>query len=280
MKITLKRRGNPSGQIKCLVYLKKDFTLKTTTNSTIISYDNYTIVYSSHTITKWEMILQKQLKLLAKKRLPFIHIPDGSFKINYCSFAKDFNYMQETKGQVFSIKNVAEVDITKAYYYTAFNIGLIDETFFNHCMELRKDVRLRLIGSMATCKVIREFKKGKVVNSNIEEDIKLRRAWFYICSIVDRCLRKCMEAIKDDFLFYWVDGIYYRYKNKDYSQDYNTKKIIRIFRRFNYKHKVIKCDEVCVDNRETAIRLNVVKEGETKLFSVPKQEVVKYFNDE
>ena len=35
MKITLKRRGNPSGQIKCLVSLGKDFILKTTTNSTM-----------------------------------------------------------------------------------------------------------------------------------------------------------------------------------------------------------------------------------------------------
>ena len=119
-------------------------------------------------------------------------------------------------GEVLS--NVVEFDVNKAYYTTAYRMRLIDKEFYDKCMGLPKDTRLRLIGSLATQKRRIEYVKGRPTSyTPPRKDDILRYAWFNIVDYVDQCLKDVANMCGDKFLFYWVDGIYIEGKGSDYK---------------------------------------------------------------
>ena len=268
-------------------YLNKcnhSFVLSTTTNSNIIvysdNYNKYKVIFSDGVyMSKKEMILQRKLKSEIEKNTKNQEIKfSSSKKIQFFEFDSSLKYMVETSGDYVEIENVLEMDITKAYYLMALNLGYISKKFFDITLKLTKHIRLRLLGSIATKRVIEKWENGNVVEMKIVEDLRMRDIWFEICYNVGKVLNECSEAIQDYFIFYWVDGIYFQ-QHPHFSKEYDptTQIIANIFQKNGLKFTINELEKISLQNYNDEIMLKCWKEGKIKSnFSVPHKKVKKY----
>ena len=186
--------------------------------------------------------------------------------------------MVETSGDCIDIENILEMDITKAYYQMAYNLGYISKKFFEVTLKLPKHIRLRLLGSIATKRIIEKWENGKVVEMKIVEDLRMRDIWFHICYNVGKVMKECSEAIQDYFVFYWVDGIYFQQHPHFNKENDPTKQIIqKIFQKNNLKFTINELEKISLQNLNDEIMLKCWKDGRVKSnFSVPHKKVKKY----
>tara|TARA_R110000824_G_scaffold356706_2_gene543946 strand:- start:955 stop:1842 length:888 start_codon:yes stop_codon:yes gene_type:complete len=268
-------------------YLNKcnhTFVLSTTTNSSIIvysdNYQKYKVIFSEGVyMSKKEMILQRQLKKEIEKNTKDQEIKYSGKKIHFFEFDSSLKYMVETSGDYIEIENVLEMDITKAYYQMAYNLGYISYKFLiKKIVPLPKHIRLRLLGSIATKRVIEKWENGKVVEMKIVEDLRMRDIWFDICFHVGKVMKECSEAIQDYFIFYWVDGIYFQ-QHPNIPKKYDpTRQIIEnIFKKNKLLFSINELEKISLQNYNDEIMLKCWKEGRVKSnFSVPHKKVKKY----
>ena len=225
------------------------------------------------------MILQRKLKSEIEKNTKNQEIKfSSSKKIQFFEFDSSLKYMVETSGDYVEIENVLEMDITKAYYQMALNLGYISKKFFDITLKLPKHIRLRLLGSIATKRVIEKWENGNVVEMKIVEDLRMRDIWFEICYNVGKVMKECSEAIQDYFIFYWVDGIYFQ-QQPHFSKEYDptTQIIANIFQKNGLKFTINELEKISLQNYNDEIMLKCWKEGKIKSnFSVPHKKVKKY----
>ena len=104
------------------------------------------------------------------------------------------------------------VDINSAYLTVLLNYGLITEKTFNYTnFKCPKRERLVAVGMLAQRKDIYEFKKGLQISHT--QEIAETRFLFNLCvQDVDDAMQKIAKSLPNDYLFYWVDGIYLKSK--------------------------------------------------------------------
>lgn len=105
------------------------------------------------------------------------------------------------------LENLHCIDIDSAYWKTALNLGIISESIYKRGLDAGKVVRLAGLGSLAKKKDVwvydgKDFNKLKTVRCEYEN------LWFAICKKVSDVMSEVVKEIGDDFVFYWVDGIY------------------------------------------------------------------------
>lgn len=263
--------------------LKIPYKISSTQNSDIISYsDNYgdhKFIYAEGMkVSVKELILQKKLKKEIIENTKDKKIKFHNKKIYFNEFDSSLRYMVETTGDCLDIKNVIEMDITKAYYQVAFNLGYISKKFFEVTLKLPKHIRLRLLGSIATKKIIETFENGESVSFKIIEDLQMRDIWFSICYEVGRVMKECSKAIQEYFIFYWVDGIYFQRHPKFETKNDPVSQIIqKIFQKNSLKYSVTELEKISLQNINNNIMLQCWKDGKIKSnFSVPHKKMKKY----
>lgn len=271
-------------------YLKDcniDYVIKTTTNSATIEYadinDKYKIMFSDgQYMSIKEMILQKKLKKEVNARTKDKKINYNGERIDFYRFDSSLKYMVDTAGDYIEFTNILEMDITKAYYKMALNLGYISEKTYKVCLLLPKYIRLRLIGSIATSKVIETYKDKQLVKIEVKEDEQLRQIWFHICYEVGKIMLECAESIEDYFIFYWVDGIYFqRNMNFEQTNDPSIQIIKNIFKKNKLEYSVNQLERITLQNYNDELILKCWKNGEVKSnFSVPHKKVIKYVFDD
>ena len=198
--------------------LKKDFVLKTTTGSQYIELPvslsaleldskakGRRMIFSEQHFKKRDLHLFNAIKKEVTKNIEGKTIPHHEGAL-YNHFRKHFYALGS--GEMMEFEDCIEFDINKAYYNVAYKLGYIGKEFYEKCLGLEKFTRLALIGSIATQKYVYHFEKGKCEEYEINKDERLRRVWFHIVSVVDDCLFAFAKLAGDNFLMYWVDGIY------------------------------------------------------------------------
>ena len=263
-------------------YLKKsgkEFTISKTSSSQIIQVGNKKYIYSNSHINKKEMLMQKKVKKEILDNLPNIssktqYLMDNIIKTNYFQFHNKMQDLDQT-GEIVEISGVWEMDITKAYYQTARNLGFISNEFYDKCLLIPKSWRLRLLGSIATKKVVEHYKNKDLQNIEVKTNKILRNVWDCITNQVDKCMGDCAEMINKHFLFYWVDGIYFVEKKGHKTLCKNL--INFVMEQYDYECTIDKLDYIQAVNLDRQIRLYVYKDGKKKSeFSVPKKRIKKY----
>lgn len=192
---------------------KKDFKVIHTGNSTRIDLGTYENIYSSYKVPLKYLHLFSEVKKEVLKNVEnkdlFINNDIDNKKILFNYFKK--HKKQVEIGEYLEFENVIELDIVKAYYNAAFLLGFIGEDFYKKCLELPKTIRLMLLGSIASVIVTEHYVKGELVSREKKENSLLRKIWFNICEYVDNCLFEFSELVHENFLFYYVDGIFLKY---------------------------------------------------------------------
>ena len=175
--------------------------------------------------------------------------------------------------------DVYEADISMCYYVTAFKLGFMSEQMYELCKGLPKSHRLKLLGAIATSKTFRRYEDGQIVFETVLEDETLRMAWFKICFYVGQAMQTVKDALKDNFLFYWVDGIYFTYpKDAPVAAEELIEDVTNhLF--FDWKIKHIHSLEI--NNKYGKIEMKMIDnegdhEDDHRFFYPPKKKIISY----
>jgi len=128
-------------------------------------------------------------------------------------FSDDVHYVkvaQVPRGKVFN--NVCEVDIDQAYWETAYQLGIISDSIYVKGSKgnISKKARLTALGSLAKKAYQYKFEGDKLVETITDSEPLLENLWFTICKRVSDVMHKVIESLGKEFIFYWVDGIYFK----------------------------------------------------------------------
>lgn len=113
---------------------------------------------------------------------------------------------------------VVEVDLNKAYWVSAYRLGVINKEIYEQGIEMvrgqykyNKIELLASIGTMAKTIKERRFDGEKYSPSKILVDSKkTKHIWDAVSYEVDKCMRDCMVSLREDFLFYWTDAVFFK----------------------------------------------------------------------
>jgi hypothetical protein len=101
-----------------------------------------------------------------------------------------------------------EYDLEHAYLSALYELGAITDTLYNKLeTEVKKKERLAVVGSLATNKLIIDYRYGEEINKRRERDMELLKVWKTISFKVDQKIRAWFLGDQAS-LFYWVDGLF------------------------------------------------------------------------
>ena len=196
---------------RCNVNFVKQQTLSGTTTIVITEKQKRVFSNTHRFLSKREMMLQKQLLKEIKNNTENMEIlKNQKNTTNYFKFDNSIRQMSDMLGEIVSINNICEMDVVKAYYKIAYNLNYISKEFYEKTLKLPKYIRLRLLGSIAAKKIIETYEGDKLIDVKIKENEKNRNIWFNICKKLDEVMMEVADGLQDYFLFYWVDGIYFK----------------------------------------------------------------------
>lgn len=118
-----------------------------------------------------------------------------------------YKYANYGKTRVYDDR-VFEVDITKAYWNTADKLGILSKELYDRGLKVRKKTRLAALGSLAKKTDVYESDGKEVVYMYTETQEQTEFLWFTICKNLGKTMDKARKAIGENFIFYWVDGIF------------------------------------------------------------------------
>jgi hypothetical protein len=254
-KQTVKMFGHDSDKFEQrLQELKKDFTVKMSNYSTVIEIGKFRYVFGSDFSegTGFFGAYQKIKKDIVNA--PYID------SVN----ERDLIYFDTAKmPDKLRLKNAYNVDIKSAYIKTAYNFGFISKETFDYCMKLPKVDRLKAFGMIATNYTCFDFKEGKIEKVYSKRDEETRKYFFAVVSEVSKVMQKIKNELGNDFLFYWVDGIYFKSKKAAIKAE-------ELFKENHYETSfdVLKNFTLFADDFKYTIQFG--KQKEQKIFTIPK----------
>jgi hypothetical protein len=232
----------------------------------------------SHIKSKEEYIKNKK-----EITLNDIHCNISHYKTRYIYFDQEKRNEQLFKegyeGVISEYNNIIEFDVTKAYFSTAKFLGYIDAKIYNKLVNLPKDHRLKILGMLATKKIITTYTDGeKGDNPEIKKwDIGVKV--FNDCAKVnDFNINIVRETINfffgnDLFLFYWVDAIFLKKPPEPY---YTLLKnlIKRAFEGLDFQEcKFIEHEKLSIEIKEKAVIYKIINGNKKKIYFAPKKQV-------
>jgi hypothetical protein len=187
---------------ECLVELKEPFTMIKSGSSYELASRIWNEKASTRAFTSSDLSFINSVRNHIDKYAKSIDFIDTYYA------GEEINYIRVNEYKVGErIEDLIYVDINGAYWQTAHNLGIISDKLYLRGLDVGKIVRLAALGSLAKKKDIwkfdgNDFKKMETIK-NPNENL-----WFAICKRVSDVMGQVVSAIGDDFVFYWVDGIY------------------------------------------------------------------------
>ena len=207
---------------KFLIDMNEEYTIKVVNgNYELISkmFTHKTFKKSEYTIDELRFI--RSVRSYIKKNEIYL-LPQ--FQDNQV-FAEDVHYVKVARVPMFQkFENVCEVDIDQAYWETAYQLGIISDEIYVKGSKgnISKKARLTALGSLAKKKYNYHFKGDKLLDTIIEKEPLLENLWFTICKRVSDVMHDVIAKLNGEFIFYWVDGIYFKNSPENVSAAMNT----------------------------------------------------------
>lgn len=158
------------------------------------------------------------------------------------------------------------VDLNSAYLQALFNLGLITEKTKDWIqVNLKKDERLVCVGMLAKQKEILHFNNGKIQQDYLEPS-KHRFIFNAIIQEVASVMNRIKSYHMEDFIAYWVDGIYL--KNEFIAFD-----VVDEFEKAGYPCKIEEITNFKSEFKFSYMQYSYMKDGKSKILSVPIKKV-------
>lgn len=213
-----------------------------------------TSFYSNTRINFKVFHIAKELKKELEKSISFV---------NSYMATKDYEYSicNDYLGD-FCAKEVVNVDLNSAYLTVLHRDGFISDELYNKINDVDKKSRLVLIGLLAYEPEIWEFKGGERTNIKREGN-PFRNFFFYCVQQVSDCMKETYNLIRNDFIFSWVDGIYFICDGflKDLS--------VELIKKRGFCCSVETCKDFVFEKKERFVNISFFSEdGTKKIFNV------------
>jgi hypothetical protein len=201
--------------------------------------------------------IEKDIREAEKKGLYFDELEPS--RIMYNQFNPHLLTPRVYFGEVWNI------DLKCAYLQALFNVGAITLETYNYVLSAPKPIRLKAVGMLATTKNTFEYVNGEFIKySSTTKD--LRKYFFLASFIVGELLMKLKNlCTKEDFIFFWVDGIYILKRN-DHNE--TREKMKKIIEGENFKFT----EELLTEFRTTDTSIIYLKGETEKIFPLPKDD--------
>lgn len=175
---------------------------------------------------------------LSMKDLQFVkkvkrYIVKNEIYVNFLDqyFPSDISYMDVNPVlQNKKFTNVVEIDVNEAYWKTAYLMGIINQEIYEEGSKdnLGKYTRLVALGALAKRQTHYIYEGGKFVRKEEIRSELTENVWYSICKRLSDVMQGAKKLLGNDYLFYWVDGIYFIDSPK------NRKKITSYFLKHGY----------------------------------------------
>lgn len=154
------------------------------------------------------------------------------------------------------------IDLNSAYWETAFKLGLLSDILYQKGLDtekISKQARLAAIGSLAKKRRIYEYDGEKQFLREKKTSDQTEHLWDVICDHVGKVLVSAAKACGNDFLFFWVDGIYI--KNSKEA----AKKVYQVFNNHGFEYKTIHLQQIEITDKHILVT-GKDKDGKIKPF--------------
>lgn len=200
---------------------------------------SYTTRSSSYSIDEINFIKEVK-RYVIKNDLAAPYRKRGHPKVVYFSYSNKIKPGQK-------ITDVVNIDLNGAYWETAYKLNLISDFLYEKGLEVRKQVRLATIGSLAKKKRVYEFDGVKQKKVEIKRSEETEILWDVICNQVGNLLLNTSKACKNDFIFFWVDGIYVKKSA--------LKTVEKMFKSAGYNYKINKIEYISITEKNIFVKV-------------------------
>jgi hypothetical protein len=178
----------------------------------------------------------------------------------------ELNYFEHDFKRTAFYDRVFNVDLKSAYASILFLDGLITKETAEYLSRLPKHDRLASVGMLASQKKIFGFDRAGTIRSFEASISPLENFFYHAVSRTFEIMQHCKALIGANYLFTWVDGIYFL---PDMDALVRVENYLRGIG-FRYSEEILTDWSVRVVSG--AVKLSFVKEGKVKSFSLPARE--------
>lgn len=207
---------------------------------------NFKIAYSSSKITLTEGRFTYHFypnKLKKLKGLHFIkklkqYILKNDIKYNFDLKIGYTGKSPNLKDSVNYKKDIYEIDLKSAYWTFAKKNGFISNEIYMEGLTVDKKIRLMSLGALAKNTTVFNYENGEVTNIEKITSKETEGIFFKVAFDTDHVMKQLIKALPEkDFMFYWVDAVFFRGKK-------NVDKIKNILKSQNIDFKVVEIKKV------------------------------------
>jgi len=180
------------------------------------------------------------------------------------------NYDNDSKVENYRSDSLYNIDISGAYASCLYLSGLITHETYHYLNKLAKDERLPACGMLAKSHTTWTYEKGECI------DVEVIRAatapvFYYLIAEVNHAMQACKWELGHDFLFYWVDGIFF----KPQTSKRKIKKVEEILMDRGYRYKYEHVADFNLFKRGDVYVVDMVKNGEHKHYEFQDSQIGK-----
>lgn len=162
-------------------------------------------------------------------------------------------------------ENVASIDLSAAYHNAAFNLGYFSPGLMEKFEKVKKVDRLKAFG--ATARTLEVFSWNGQEISNITTDVSPLKPFFVSAAYyVGELLYSAQLALKEDFLFFWVDCAFF------INTPENVEKVRQIFQEAAMPHHFEQTDFVIFTQDAKKYTIKRYVDGIEKVYNFTRPE--------
>lgn len=249
-------KGDPFKYMERMSQAKVDFEVEITNSSGKIILPDREMYFGVGFSKKAFALFSKTKSHLSAQTPP--PIPEG--RINYVSIYPPVNRTNKL------IKNIINIDIQAAYHTAAYTLGYFSEELYNLHNSASKEDRLKAFGATAKNAQLFRYKEGEIVDI-IPKQSPLRSFFINSAAYVGEVMSEAREALGEDFLFFWVDGVFLKHNRG------NVPKVKKIFRDYGFEVSSEKLKFVIFNAFKKSYSLNAVDIfGYEKTYQFPRRD--------
>jgi hypothetical protein len=171
------------------------------------------------------------------------------------------NYNNKPRMTNFNAERVLNLDISGAYAAALMVNGLISEKTYAYLQSLQKTERLVSVGMLAKGYTEFQYENGKCVNVKAHRE-KTAQIFFYLIQEINYVMTDIQFYLGSDFIFYWVDGIFFKYS----TPSKKIKEIEQLLIDGGYKYKYEDCRDFKYEVENEKHVVTMIKSDEFKRY--------------
>jgi hypothetical protein len=171
-------------------------------------------------------------------------------------------YMSGFNGEQIYSDKIYNIDLKAAYATILFNKGILSLNTYKYLSRLPKMERLVSVGMLASRKETFHFDNTGKIISQTEQISPYANFFFSAVKETFDIMTACKIILGNDFLFSWVDGIYFMNRRHKTT-------IMNFLKRHKLKATFSVLTEFEIEMNHEFHRLSYIKDNEKKYFIIP-----------